>query len=297
MNPATPGCTQVKNLPLRVCCAIYDNKIIMLPYLSFTEINIGALTLQVWGIFVVLGFIFALAISLKEARKIHLDEGIIWDVMIIALLGMVVGGRTFYVLSNPEKNIAALSDAHSGFSLAGGILLAGALSLVYLKNKKQDFKKIADLLTPGFISSLILVRIGCFLVNDHIGKITTLPWGVGFTDGTMRHPVALYEILFLVFLLGIIYRLKSKQKRAGFIFIVFAVAYAIFRLGADFLRCDDLSFCDLRIYGFTLTQWVLSGLFVYFFLTLLCEKYIHKMRFVANSKNNCITPFGLLYYI
>lgn len=231
----------------------------MLPYFSFTETNLGALTLQVWGLFVAFGFISALMISLKEARKINIDKEIIWDVMIITLLGMIAGGRIFYVLSNPEKNITALADTHSGFSLMGGILLAGALSLVYLKIKKQNLKKIADLLIPGFIVSLILVRVGCFLVNDHIGKITTLPWGMAFTDGTMRHPVALYEMLFLVFLSGVIYRLKSKQKRDGYIFLVFAATYAIFRFGADFLRCDDLSFCDLRFYGLTLTQWVLSG--------------------------------------
>ncbi|HEY5139697.1 MAG TPA: prolipoprotein diacylglyceryl transferase family protein [Methylococcales bacterium] len=231
----------------------------MLPYFSFTEINLGVFTLQVWGLFVALGFVAALAISLKEARKMIIDEEIIWDVMAIALVGMIVGGRIFYVLSNPEKNVVALADTHSGFSLAGGMIMAGALSLVYLKAKRHNFKNIADLLTPGFIVSLILVRIGCLLVNDHIGKITTLPWGMEFTDGTMRHPVALYEIIFLIFLLGVIYRLKSKQKRDGYIFLVFAATYAIFRIGADFLRCDDLSFCDLRFYGLTLTQWVMSG--------------------------------------
>jgi len=245
----------------------------MLSYFSFTEINLGALTLQVWGVFVALGFVAALAISLKEARKARLADETVWDVMIISLAGMIVGGRIFYFLSSPEKSVAVLTGVHGGFSLAGGVALTGVLSLLYLKNKKRDFKKVFDILTPGFVVALIFVRLGCFLIGDHIGKITTLPWGMEFADGTLRHPVASYEILFLIFLSGVIYELKSKRKRDGHIFLAFIASYAIFRFGADFLRCDDLSFCDARFYGLTLTQWVLlCGIPLFIFHKILSNK-------------------------
>ncbi|MDD3006428.1 MAG: prolipoprotein diacylglyceryl transferase [Candidatus Pacebacteria bacterium] len=230
----------------------------MFPYLSLSSIVIGAITIQVWGFFVAVGVFAALTVSLKEAHKADISDEVIWDVIILAFLGMIVGGRIFYILSNPGKNLAVLIDVHGGFSFTGGAILAGTLSLFYLKSKKQDFRKVFDLLAPGFIVALISTRVGCFLISDHIGRITTLPWGMEFADGSFRHPVTLYEIIFLIFMLGAVYKLKAKPKRDGYIFMTFFIAYAVFRLGVDFLRCDDLSVCDVRFYGMTATQWVLS---------------------------------------
>ncbi|MFA7169498.1 MAG: prolipoprotein diacylglyceryl transferase family protein [Candidatus Paceibacterota bacterium] len=244
----------------------------MLPYFSITQLSFGPIVIQVWGFWVALGFILALIISLREARRRRIEEEIIWDFMIIALLGMILGGRIFYLFFGSDENISALADLHSGFSLMGGAMVSGIFVFAYLKYKKQNITQVFDLLTLGAITALIFTRIGCSLVGDHIGKITTLPWGREFVDGTVRHPVALYEIFFLIIIFFIILDIKTKQKKEGALFVAFCFLYAFCRFFADFLRCEDMDFCDPHFWGFTATQWVLL-----FLIILLSFLYFSKL--------------------
>ncbi|MDD3190238.1 MAG: prolipoprotein diacylglyceryl transferase [Candidatus Pacebacteria bacterium] len=227
----------------------------MIPYFSINEIKIAGLTLQIWGAFVSLGVLMALRISLKRTRAEKIHENLIWDMTIISLLGMIAGGRIFYLLTGPEKNLNVL-DTHSGFSLMGGAIMAGVLSSIYLKKKKVDPREVYDLLVPGIITALIVARIGCFLVGDHIGKITNLPWGRAFVDGTIRHPIALYHIVFLTTIYFIMIKIEKKLPKKGQLLIVFCFLYAFFRFFADFFRCSDLDLCDRHFGSLTATQWV-----------------------------------------
>jgi prolipoprotein diacylglyceryl transferase len=250
----------------------------MLPYFSLSEINLGPIIIQIWGSFVAIGFILALIISLSEARRKQINEEIIWDMMIIALLGMIAGARIFYVIFSSEKNIFALLDPHSGFSLIGGVIVSGILALIYLKYRKQDIKKIFDVLTLGIIVALIFTRIGCFLVNDHIGKITTLPWGMEFIDGSIRHPVALYYIFFLIIIFLVISKIKIRKRKDGLLFLSFCASYAVFGFIADLSRCDDLNFCDAHFVGLTVTQWILLVFLTFLFIFFIISKIFKKQN-------------------
>ncbi len=241
----------------------------MLSHPSFSEISVGSLSIHVWGLFAALGFILALKMTLGRAYGAGISKYLVWDLLIIALAAMIAGGRVFYFLSSPDKGISMLTGLGGGFSLAGGVVAAMIFCLVYLRIKKQDFLKIFDCLTPGAIAALILVRIGCFLINDHVGAVTALPWGLLYEDGTMRHPVALYEIVFLALMFFIVKWEERGTKPDGALFIVFSLSYAVFRVFVDFLRCDDLSVCDARFASLTASQWFFSAsVFVLIFLSL-----------------------------
>lgn len=231
----------------------------MSSYFQITQLSIGPVMVQTWGFFAALGFVAALWISLREANRKNIDREIIWDVMIISLLVTIVGSRIFYFLSASNKSIGMLFDLHAGFSLLGGAAAAGVLIFVYLKIKKQDFRRVFDTLTPGVAISLIFVRIGCLLISDHVGRVTTMPWGAYFFDGSVRHPVALYHIFFLLLILLIIFCLRSKRLKDGLLFFYFCIFYAAFIFIADLFRCDDLPVCDVRFDYLTLTQWALSA--------------------------------------
>lgn len=236
----------------------------MFPYLSISQLSIGPVTVQTWGFFATLGFIAALWISLRAASRNNIEREIIWDVMIISLFGTIAGSRIFYFFSISNKSIDMLFNPHAGFSLLGGVVAAGTLSLIYLKIKKQDFRRVFDALTPGVAVSLIFVRTGCLLISDHAGRATAIPWGAHFFDGSVRHPVALYHIFFLLLILLIIFRLRSERLKDGLLFFYFCIFYAAFIFIADLFRCDDLPVCDVRFNYLTLTQW---ALLVFLFLS------------------------------
>ncbi|MBD2022216.1 prolipoprotein diacylglyceryl transferase, partial [Leptolyngbya sp. FACHB-36] len=84
-------------------------------------------------------------------------------------------------------------------------------------------------------------RVGCFLtgLSDRTyGIATSLPWGIDFGDGVLRHPTQLYEIAFLLGLLGFLKWRERYAYRSGDLFKFYLIAYLSFRLLIDFIKPD-----------------------------------------------------------
>lgn len=233
----------------------------MIPYFIFDKIIIGGLTIYVWGLMASIGFLAALLISLKEAKRKSISREIVWDLILVVLLGTLIGSRGCYVFWHwdefKDNLIKIFFLWEGGLSSVGGIILAGAAGVLYTKRKKLNLWKIADLLAPGIIGAIFFSRIGCFLVNSHLGKTANLPWGREYLDGTIRHPVALYFTIGALALFLIIWYFKNKLKKDGWLFLIFITCYLIMGFLIDFMRCDDiLLICETRFHGLTYSQWV-----------------------------------------
>ena len=232
----------------------------MIPYFSFSSIMIGPITIQVWGSFVSVGFLFALYLSLKEAKKNNFDQDHIWDVFVIILIGMILGSKVLNIIFNFDK-IENIKDifilSTGGFSFIGGISLSFIFLYIYTKFKKVNIYKIIDNLILGAAVALMMTRIGCFLIYDHIGKTTSILWGRIYADGSIRHPVIVYHMINAIAIIFLICYLKKTRLKEGVLVLFVALFYSVTRFFLDFLRCDDLSICDSRYYNLTYTQWLL----------------------------------------
>jgi len=90
------------------------------------------------------------------------------------------------------------SVTEGGITFYGGLFGGFLAFFLYFRIKKLStdlFWKTADLICLSLPLGIIVGRIGCFLLNDHQGRETNLPWGIIWPDGVVRHPVALYLIL------------------------------------------------------------------------------------------------------
>ncbi len=233
----------------------------MIPYFSFQQINFGAITIQVWGLMASAGFLAALFLCLKERKLKGIGEENMWDIITLSLIGIILGSRAFYIFFNFEKfdNLADVFNIYKngGFSLLGGIVMAIPPVYIYAKAKKINIYKLGDVLIPGVIMSIIIIRSGCFLVYDHIGKITNLPWARLYIDQSARHPVALYHIINAIVILGIIRYLKKRKLKDGVLALSAALYYSVSRFLLEFFRCSDLEICDSRFLNLTYNQWLL----------------------------------------
>lgn len=231
----------------------------MLNIAPVTEFGLGKLIFQVWGVCAALGFLVALAVTLRRARRRGMDEGLAWDLMLVLLFGMIVGGRLAYFCLAKDRGLGVLLDPHGGFVLMGGLVLSTCLAALYLglRGKAGDLLSWADLLVPGALGALISVRLGCLLVGDHVGRVTALVWAVPYADGSLRHPVALYHMLALSILSVYVVRAERKERRQGGLFILAVLGYSALIFFVDFARCDDLLGCDPRFFGLTVTQGLL----------------------------------------
>ena len=158
-----------------------------------------------------------------------------------AAAGAAAGSRVLSWLCEPGR---ALAQPGALFYLAGGktivgALLGGLLAVELVKLARGVHTPTGDLYVLPLAVGIAIGRIGCFLagpLDQTAGKPTTLPWAVVVAwDGVPRHPVALYEIAFVLVLAAALSRV-DRQARPGLAFALFLASYLAFRLAVDFLK-------------------------------------------------------------
>ena len=256
----------------------------MIPYFSFSSVMIGPITIQIWGLFASIGFLFALYLSLKQAKKNNFDQDHIWDIFVIILIGMILGSKILNIIFNFDKieNIKDIFLFTGGFSLIGGITLSFIFLYIYARFKKINIYKITDNLIFGAVVALTMTRIGCFLIYDHIGKTTSVFWGRIYADGSIRHPVIVYHMINAIAIIFLICYLKKTRLKEGILVLFVALFYSVTRFFLDFLRCDDLNICDSRYYNLTYTQWLLLILIPFITYLLVTKIRSSKIDLLRN---------------
>jgi len=172
-----------------------------------------------------------------------------------AALGAGIGARLLFVLSMPGAGF------FGGKTVVGG-LLGGLIGVELAKKWKDITSSTGDLFVYPLMTAMAIGRIGCFLagpLDKTAGLPTSLPWGIAIADGVPRHPVALYEIAFLI-ALAIGLKWRTHALRAGDRFRIFLASYLLFRFLVDFLKPDPPPI----VLGLSAIQWAcLAGLLYY----------------------------------
>lgn len=240
----------------------------MLPYFAFDKLNIGPLTIYVWGLFAGIATVAALFVALKEAARKNINSDQITNIAILIIAGSVIGARSFFVAEmwsyygmHPME-IFYLGDG--GLMFYGGAIGAFVFVFFYIRYAKiNNFLAILDTIAPSLAIGELFGRIGCALTNEHVGAITALPWGQFFPDySTVRHPVSIYMALNGLLIFVILWSIRKKIKTTGMLFLSFLFLYAITRFFLDFTRCGDLAVCDPHYNGFTPSQYISLALIV-----------------------------------
>ncbi len=227
----------------------------MIPYWSVESFKIGPMIFFTGGFFISLAFAFGLFFALKEGKKIGIEANKIVNLAIFVFVGALAGSRLFFVLQQPleffQNPLLLFEINRGGLMFYGGLF--GGLCAAWLYLKKEKFLILAGRMAPFIVLSLAVGRLGCLLLNDHQGNQTFLPWAVEWFDGTARHPVAIYLILFDLALFVFLLWYRKKAKGNGQNFLMFLFLYAAGRFLLDFTR-DPLD--DPHFLGLASSQWI-----------------------------------------
>lgn len=226
----------------------------MIPYKTFTEpiLDLGFFQIQPWGLMVSLGFLIGLWIVSREAKKRGFNVNNIYSLALSFFIGGVLGARIGWILTEAPENIDffnSLAIWNGGMISFGGLIGALILFTVVAYYKKIDLMKHLDIFAIGIPLGMAIGRIGCYLIGDHLGKATLLPWAI-LHYGQLTHPITLYEIIALFIIFGIIYRIKDNKYFDGALFLAFMAMYSFFRFFKDFLSTD------MTYYGLTIAQYI-----------------------------------------
>jgi len=228
-----------------------------MPYFSYTQFQLGSITIYIWGFLVGLAFIVGYWLALKEAERKGIDQNKIFWLAILIFAASISMARLGYFLQ----------FGTNGLMFYGGLFGTLIISWFYIRKNKLNFLKIADTLMPSVALGLFIGRIGCFLIKDHPGTITNLPWAIQWPDGILRHPVALYLLINGLIMFLVFWFLRNRLQKHGQLFIIFLIWYSTVRFLLESTRIGELQY-----FGLFTNQWISIFVFVYGII-LLCKMY------------------------
>lgn len=247
-------------------------------------VQIGPLAVHWYGIGYIVGILFAWWYAkrlvtntrlwpdgVSPMKPIDLDDFIVW-----AAVGVVLGGRTGYVLFYDLRRyidhpLDIFAIWQGGMSFHGGLL--GVILAMTLFSIKRGIRtwSLFDVVAAGVPVGLGLVRIANFVNAELWGRVTDVSWGVVFCNERLqqtvagcvaglepRHPSQLYEalleglVLFLV--LRVLTHSRLKLKTPRFVGGAFICGYGLSRIFVEFFREPDQQL------GYLFGGWLTMGM-------------------------------------
>lgn len=162
-------------------------------------------------------------------------------VIIGATAGALLGSKLIGNLENPYALFEnfSLKKIWSNNTIVGGLAF-GLIGVELAKKMVGHKESTGDLMVFPLMFAIVIGRIGCFLTGiyeETYGIPTDSVFGMHLGDQYLRHPVALYEIAFLITLWIFLKMIAKKQKfPSGFLFQVFMLSYFTFRFFLDFIK-------------------------------------------------------------
>ena len=219
-------------------------------------LRVGGFELTSFGVMVALGALAGLWLFRRELARSHLPEAAL-DSAVVGLLCGIVGAKLLYVIEHlGQEPFLTLLVSRSGLAwhggLIGGVLGAGALMLA----RGWPVVPILAAATPALALGHAIGRIGCFLVGDDYGRVTTLPWGVAFPRGfpptfERVHPAQIYEMVPLLALAALLVGWRRRGVSDRVVLGRYFVMVGALRFLVEFVRIEPVV-----ALGLTAAQWL-----------------------------------------
>jgi len=213
-------------------------------------LKIGPINIYTYGSLLCLAFLAALWVAGREAQRVGLPPGRIWDLGFYILVAALVGARALEVLLNLHRYVEKPLDIFKlwdgGLAFQGGLLLAFITALAYIRRHGLPVWGTLDALALGIPLGHSIGRVGCLMAGCCYGRPTDLPWAVTFTHpetlgprGVPVHPTQLYESLLYLGIFGFILWLRKRKSFQGELFGTYLLLAGLARFGVEFFRGDD----------------------------------------------------------
>jgi len=242
-----------------------DFSVLVHPSIDPIAFAIGPLAVRWYGLMYLAGFAAGWWLGLRRIGRgdAPVTRRQFDDLLFLAVLGVILGGRLGYVLfykpahylANPLEIFAIWQG---GMSFHGG-LLGVMLAMAFAAWRHRiDYLRLMDFVAPLCPLGIAAGRMGNFINGELWGRVTDLPWGMVFRGAgdAPRHPSQLYQFaLEGVALFIILWWYSGKPRPRGAVSALFLIGYGVFRFVAEFGREPD-AFLGYLAMGLTMGQWL-----------------------------------------
>ncbi len=228
------------------------------PNIDPVAIHLGPLGIHWYGLSYLAGFI---AVGLWMARpagrrRLGLTADGVQDFLVYALAGVLIGGRTFFVIADivtkhdaslyfgdmPRSLLNVIAVWNGGMGFFGGLIgVIVAISLFVRKHPGLTFSVLADEVVVMLPIGLALTRIVNFINDELWGRICAPmhPWCIDFPAADQqlgpgyRHPSQIYECFLDALAVPILLALYRRKPADGVVAWTWFTYYGITRFVAE----------------------------------------------------------------
>jgi phosphatidylglycerol:prolipoprotein diacylglycerol transferase len=146
------------------------------------------LTLYGYGAMMCLGFLLAILVAARRAKRLGQPPDIIYNAALFCFFGGLIGSRLFYVIQYGEhfRSVWDLVKIwEGGLTFYGGFLMAVLATIGYLLAARQPVLFWLDILAPSVALGEAFGRLGCYLNGCCYGGACNSGWGIAWPAGTI----------------------------------------------------------------------------------------------------------------
>lgn len=227
--------------------------------------TIFGIELKLYGLIISLGFLLGYLSAYYEAKRTKQDPDLYTDYVTYMVIPAIIGARMYYVIFAFDKykdNLWEIFNIRAGgLAIYGGIIACVITLVVFAKKRKQNIFLMSDTCAMGLLIGQILGRWGNFFNREAYGGYTDSLFAMAipvqdaqvvneellshlvYLDGIpyiQVHPTFLYESLWNLGLLIIIFFYRKHKKFHGEITAIYFLGYGIGRFWIEGLRQDQL---------------------------------------------------------
>jgi phosphatidylglycerol:prolipoprotein diacylglycerol transferase len=227
------------------------------PNIDPVAFRLGPLAVHWYGLSYLAGFIcVGLWMARPEGRRrLGLTADGVQDFLVYALVGVIVGGRTFFVLADiVTKHDAAQYLAHpldaiavwnGGMGFFGGLIgVLVAIALFVRKHPGLTFAVLGDEVVMLVPVGIALTRVVNFINDELWGNVCVpdAPWCIKFPAAAgYRYPSQIFEGLLDIAVLPILFIVYRRRPPDGAVAWTWFTLYGVTRFLAEFWRQTDLA--------------------------------------------------------
>ncbi len=239
------------------------------------SLDLGPVTLHVYGILLAIGVVVASLIALRRWGRWGRERGQLEAMLVWIVIGGVVGARLYHVATDYEKFegdwLRVLEIWEGGLSI-WGVIIGGLIAVIVVCLVKHvEIPLVTDAIVPGLLVAQAIGRFGNWFNQELFGEPTTLPWALeidpvnrppGFEQFATFHPTFLYESLYCLALAGIIIWVERRWTlRNGQSTALYLAGYCFGRFWLENLRIDDAKLVGpLRVNAWVSLLVMLAGI-------------------------------------
>jgi len=231
---------------------------LFIPWFELDVIHIPGLpetiAIRPFGLLVGIGLFVGYRLAERRATRLGLKEELIFDFIAhVVLIGFFLSHLFDRLLYEPRFLIEQPWDLlmpWRSMSSFGGFFGGVIGAFIWKWHRGLDITVPLDQVAFAMPVAWLFGRLGCFVVHDHPGKLTSFCLAVDdyqFGDLPVgpRHDLGLYEVFWTLPVIVLFWALDRKPRPHGFYIGLIAVLYAPFRFMLDFLREVDVRYSGL----------------------------------------------------